>query len=75
MTNDKARDYSKIDGISNNVWDLAEILYSARIKAAWGNSKESNPPKREGYSHGKQVADFDLAIASAKEAINKGYKL
>lgn len=69
----KERDYSKIDGIPNERWDLACVIYSARIREAWGRHKDSTPPPREGYSHNRQVCDFDLALASAKAVLAAGY--
>lgn len=62
----KPRDYSKTDGIPNERWALAEVIYSARIRAAWGKGKDATPPPREGYLHREGHADFDLALACAK---------
>jgi hypothetical protein len=76
MTTDKttSRDFSKIDGIPNDRWALAEIIYTSRKKEAWGKSIGSTPPSRVGYSYGKEVAEFDLALASAKAVIAAGWK-
>lgn len=69
------RDYSKIDGIPNERWALAEIIYSGRKIAGWGKNTDSAPPSRNGYSHGREVAEFDLALACAKDVLAAGYKL
>ena len=58
------------DGISDDRWALAEVIYTARIEDAWGGHKESRPPERKGYTH-QPVADFDLALACAKEVLNR----
>lgn len=75
MTQAEARDFSKIDGIPNERWELAEIIYRARITAAWGKQgcKSATPPERLAYTYGKQVADFDLALECAKEILKLGY--
>lgn len=69
------RDYSKIDGIPNDRWALAEVIYSARKRSAWGKAANASPPPREGYSHGKEVADFDLALDCAKAVLAAGYRV
>ena len=67
-------DHSKIDGIPNERWYLAEIIYTAIKRELWGDALDSTPPKREGYTHGKQVADFDLALVSARAVLAAGYQ-
>ena len=73
MVKNPHRDFSKSDGIPNERWAMAEIIYTARIKAAWGDYKNATPPPRLGYTYSKEVADFDLALAVAKELIKTGY--
>ncbi len=70
----KERDFSKIDGIPNDRWELAEVIYNARKVSAWGKAIYSEPPQRVGYSHGKQVADFDLALDCAKAVLAAGWR-
>ncbi len=65
----KERDYSKTDGIPNERWELAEVIYSTRIQDAWGAGKDSTPPAREGYLHRGGRADFDLALTCAKAVL------
>lgn len=74
-TNSGNRDFSKTDGIPNDRWSLAEIIYRARKVSAWGKSVDASPPTRTGYMHGKQVADFDLALDCAKAVLAAGYRL
>ena len=63
------RDYSKVDGIPSDRWELAEVIYSTRVHEAWGSHKDSTPPVREGYSHRGGHANFDLALACAKAVL------
>lgn len=74
-TNIRQRDYSKTDGIPNERWDLAELLYVTRKQTAWGKNISIILPERVGYLHGKEAADFDLALACAKAVLAVGYKL
>lgn len=65
------RDYSKTDGIPNERWALAEVIYSSRIQEAWGMGRDATPPDREGYRHRGGHAEFDLALACAKAILAK----
>lgn len=59
------------DGIPDDRWSLAEVIYVARVEEAWGNRTGSvRPPARKGYTH-NPVADFDLALACAKALLAK----
>lgn len=70
----RSRDFSKTDGIPNERWALAEVIYAARIREAWGKGKDTTPPEREGYFYRGGHADFDLALACAK-AILAAYRV
>lgn len=59
-------------------WDLADAIYHGRIMEAWGDNWTSRPkfPKttkeRRAYFHGQEIADVDLALASARLVIKRG---
>lgn len=65
-------------GPTEQEWKLAASIYLGRVKEAWGDNWTTRPkfpmtPKeRRGYFHGREVADIDLALASARQVIADG---
>lgn len=55
------------------LYELAVVIFQARIRSAWGKSKPCEPPPRQRYGHNPH-ADFDLAPDCAK-AVLKRYEL
>lgn len=58
-----------------DLYELASTIYRAAKREAWGKDAETRfpVPALENYRH-NPVADFDLALASAK-AVLASYKL
>jgi hypothetical protein len=53
------------DGIPDDRWELAEVIYLESKRSAWGNSRSFSVPERRGYTH-NPVAAFDIALDCAK---------
>lgn len=59
-------------------WKLADAIYHGRIMEAWGDRWTTRPKfpatakDRRAYFHGHEIADVDLALASAREVIRRG---
>jgi hypothetical protein len=54
--------------IPDTLYNIAKIIYEARIKAAWDKQRIFKTPAQANYYH-NPVADFDLALAGAKELL------
>ena len=68
------RDFSKSDGVPNECWELAEIIFTAREKSCRISQDRITPiPAREGYFHGRETANFDMALDCAKAVLKAGW--
>ncbi len=55
-------------------WDMAELLYYARIKEAWGDHWNSRPrfphsPKERRAHEHNPIAEVELALAQARAVL------
>lgn len=58
-------------------WELARVIYEGRVKEAWGTHAgprlalfPKTDKERRGYYHGREVAEVDLALASARAVLD-----